>query len=113
MAVDDDPRAPLPQLQPVDVLTMAAPPMSQEQRRLARHALGLDNSKRRSYRNRYLATNGSKTNWEWEQMVSAGWARIGLRQRVTTLYELTTPGALAAIDPGEHLDPEDFPEVAQ
>ncbi len=92
---------------------MAQPPMSQEQRRLARHALGLDTSKRRSYRNRFLATNGSKTNWEWEQMVAAGWARIGLRQQVTTLYELTTPGALAAIGPGETLCPEDFPEAVQ
>ncbi len=94
---------------------MAHPPMSNEQRRLARHALGLDHGSglKRTYRNRYIVTNGSKAALEWEQMVAAGWARIGLRQQVTTLYELTAAGALAAIESGEHLDPEDFPKVAR
>ena len=36
---------------------------------LARHALGLPNDRRRSYRNRYLAGGGSP---EWDAMVEAG-----------------------------------------
>lgn len=76
--------------------------MSPEQKRLARHALGLDEPKARgrSYRNRYL-THGLHE--DWQAMVAAGLAKVSCH------YSLTPTGAKAALDDGETLDPEDFP----
>lgn len=77
--------------------------MSPKQRELARHALGLDNpdAKGRSYRNRYVSYTGHP---EWDAMVKSGEACL----EVNTYY-LRREGAEAALNPGESLDPEDFP----
>lgn len=81
--------------------------MTPEQKKLARHALGLDNSaaKGRSYRNRYFSHAG---NPEWVAMVEAGEATVN-----GPWFHLTRSGAEAALNPREKLDPEDFPERAK
>lgn len=81
--------------------------MSPEQRKLARHALGLPNERKKSYRNRFIASGGNPV---WDAMVTVGDAcevRSGGSRSVT--YYLTKAGAMAALDPKEKLDSEDFP----
>lgn len=84
--------------------------MTPEQRKLARHALGLDNpnAKGRSYRNRYYAGRGHEAWGTLHEMVGQGWMNlvdVGGR----SMFWLTMVGAKLALDPGETLDPEDFP----
>ncbi|MFC6391804.1 hypothetical protein [Methylorubrum zatmanii] len=81
--------------------------MSPEQRRLARHALGLPNRYRRSYRNRFLA-GGRDENWLG--LVEDGLAESGEPDDLgRTWLWLTRAGAEAALEPGERLCREDFP----
>ncbi|WP_342152282.1 hypothetical protein [Methylorubrum sp. SB2] len=81
--------------------------MTPRQLELARHALGLPNRTRRSYRNRFLAGGESP---EWRAMVAAGQAeRAEPDEHGRTWFWLTTAGALAALGKGERLCPEDFP----
>lgn len=85
--------------------------LTPEQRDLARHALGLPNKQRRSYRNHYCGPGGSALD-AWEAMVSAGLAKKRAGSMLTggdDLYHLTRAGAEAALDPRESLCPEDFP----
>lgn len=49
--------------------------MTPEQIELARHALGLPNDRRRSYRNRFVTGPGHSDYDNWMQMVAAGNAR--------------------------------------
>lgn len=87
--------------------------MTDYQRDLARHALGLPNKRKTTYRNRYVVGRGNKDYGEWQAMVAAGEA--GRRDAVTVpfggddLFWLTFKGAKAAMQPGEKLDPEDIP----
>jgi hypothetical protein len=87
--------------------------MTPEQRRLARHALGLPNRFQRSYRNRYLAPATGQAREAWQAMTSAGFAEQGANQgeRGLTWFCLTRKGAEAALDEGERLDAEDFPAL--
>jgi hypothetical protein len=80
--------------------------MTPEQIKLARHALGLDNpdAKGRSYRNRYFVSGFGHS--EWDKMVRAGNAEF-----IRNTYHLTRSGALAVLQDGERLDPEDFPAL--
>lgn len=87
---------------------MSATDISPEARDLARHALGLPNRRKRSYRNHFV----SSTDPHWERLVATGLATV--RRSVEAAggmhtYRLTRAGAEAALDPGERLDPEDFP----
>ena len=84
--------------------------LSQEERLLARHALGLSNQPgQESYRNRYFAAPGPTADL-WDGMVARGLARrTGGGASVTRHYFLTYAGAVAACDPGEGLCSEDFP----
>lgn len=86
--------------------------MTPAQRELARHALGLPNDARRSYRNRYFAAAGSPTADQWMAMVSAGEAEGGdPGHKVSSLHFcLTRKGAELALDKRESLCPEDFPQ---
>ncbi len=82
-----------------------------EQRQLARHALGLPNERRRSYRNHYVVDAGAD-HAEWIAMVEAGAARRWKGNALTgdmDLFRLTRAGAAAALELGETLHPEDFP----
>lgn len=89
--------------------------MSPKQKELARHALGLPNGKRRSYRNRFVTGPGPgcTDHAEWMAMVEAGEA--GRRDGKTLCFDgadlfwLTPSGAQAALEPREKLCPEDFP----
>lgn len=88
--------------------------MTPQQITLARHALGLPNRQNTSYRNRFCASNGHSSHATWEQMVKSGAATVqrhagGLGGQDT--FSLTQDGAKAALQAGESLCPEDFPEV--
>jgi hypothetical protein len=83
------------------------------QRELARHALGLPNDRRRSYRNSFVAGANHPDLPDWSAMVGQGLAtkRDGsaLPFGGDHLFHLTPKGAAAALTLGESLDPEDFP----
>ena len=85
--------------------------MSLLERRLARHALGLPNFRGRSYRNRFVVSYApGRTYPAWDRMVDKGWAEQSARViGGTCWFWLTREGAELALDPGETLDPEDFP----
>lgn len=80
---------------------------------LARHALGLPNRQRRSYRNRFVAGPGHDDFFEWCLMVVEGNATYRAPHAVPfggdAIFYLTWPGASDALRPRERLDPEDFP----
>ncbi len=84
--------------------------MTDEQREEARHALGLPNARKRSYRNRYVCP---EDNAVWSAMVAARWAAMRPAASVpfggSAIFYLTRAGAELALDDGETLDPEDFP----
>jgi hypothetical protein len=82
-----------------------------KQKEMARHALGLPNAQKRSYRNRYVV---SRDNADWKALLASGHAGIETTGYVapTALFYLTPKGARAALDLGESLDPEDFPAAA-
>jgi hypothetical protein len=82
--------------------------MSPKQKEMARHALGLPNDNKRSYRNRYVV---SRDNADWKALLASGHAKIETLGFVapTALFYLTRKGAEAALEPGETLDAEDFP----
>ena len=87
--------------------------MTAKQRKLARHALGLPNRDRRSYRNRFFANYRPGGDYEqWDAM----WNR-GLAERALVMdgdcyrFWLTETGAQMAINKGESLCPEDFPRA--
>jgi hypothetical protein len=90
--------------------------MTPRQKELARHALGLDQTKSgRSYRNRFYAGVKHPDWHDWMCMLGAGVA--GMRSTDDSaagecLFYLTAEGAKLALEPGETLCPEDFPEAA-
>jgi hypothetical protein len=92
---------------------MTAPILSPYQVDLARHALGLPNERGRSYRNRFCCGPGHADYEDWRAMVVAGAARqFPLTARGgDSLFVLTEPAARAALQSGETLDAEDFPET--
>jgi hypothetical protein len=85
--------------------------LNETQRRLARHALGLPNSRKRSYRNRYFTTQKGEAFNAWLGMADrqlAGFQDAGSQ----VFFWLTRVGAEAALERGESLDTEDFPPGA-
>jgi hypothetical protein len=89
--------------------------MTPHQRELARHALGLPNKKRASYRNRF-ATDAGPDNEAWRRMVDADLAKM--RPGVEWMggmdaFWLTTKGAEMALYPDERLSTEDFPDAGR
>lgn len=86
--------------------------MTPEQTKLARHALGLPNERRRSYRNRYLAPADAPPCDAWRGMVRDGLAEEGSSTRTGIWFGLTRKGAEAVLEPHESLCPEDFPIVS-
>lgn len=90
---------------------MTALLLSLRQVELARHALGLPNERRRSYRNRFCCGPGHVDYEAWQAMTVAGAAqRFGLTARGgDSLFALTELGARAVLYADETLDPEDFP----
>ncbi|MET3648076.1 hypothetical protein [Phyllobacterium ifriqiyense] len=86
--------------------------MTPEQKELARHALGLPNNSRRSYRNRFVT---EEDNPEWSALVKAGHAKMRAAKTLpfggSAMFWLTLEGAKLALNKGEKLCPEDFPQV--
>lgn len=86
--------------------------MNNEQKTLARHALGLPNPQRRSYRNRFVCPEADP---EWNAMVRGGLATMRKGETLPfdgdACFYLTRAGAEAALEPREKLCPEDFPVI--
>lgn len=91
---------------------MAGLELSETELQLARHALGLPNKRKMSYRNNFVTGSGSVDYAPWKSMVVKGAATC--RMNVSWLggddiFHLTIAGAIAALAKGERLSPEDFP----
>lgn len=87
--------------------------MTTRQRVLARAALGLPNTSKRSYRNRDFVAEPSRAHAVWRGLVQGGNALGFPRHGSSTLdlFVLTLAGARQALELGESLDPEDFPNA--
>jgi hypothetical protein len=87
--------------------------MTPPQIELARHALGLKQGLRKSYRNHFVAGPHHEDYAEWERMVAQGDATVSRAKKAIfggdDCFFLTPKGAMAALRRGESLDPEDFP----
>lgn len=83
--------------------------MNAEQLRMARHALGLPNPGKKSYRNRYFSSGGSASVKEWQDLIRKGFAHGVREQSGRSMFWLTHKGALLALEKHEMLCPEDFP----
>ena len=85
---------------------------TKQQRDLARHALGLPNRRKQSYRNSFITGPGSIDYDAWMAMVGM---RAAVQHAGSPLtggdpcFVLTRGGAEMALNDGEKLDPEDFP----
>lgn len=89
--------------------------MQPEQLDVARHALGLPNNKRMSYRNSFVTGEESSDHAIWMALVQQGYARRFEKPKGyggMDAFLLTPTGAKAALKDGERLDPEDFPAAA-
>jgi len=87
--------------------------MSETQRNLARHALGLSRSKV-SYRNHFVTEKGSTNYDHWVAMVAIGAARQINGNALSggdDVFWLTRDGAKYALNDGENLSAEDFPQI--
>ncbi len=85
--------------------------MTLNQIELGRHALGLPNPRRKSYRNHFVCGLSHSDYAEWIKMVSQGDAVAYPPSALTggdNLFRLTNVGALACLQHGERLDREDF-----
>jgi len=88
--------------------------LTDTQRGLARHALGLDGSRRVSYRNHFVAGIGHDDYAHWAAMVEIGAATRRKGNALTggdDVFYLTWAGANAAKRKNERLDIEDFPDL--
>lgn len=74
----------------------------------ARHALGLPNTRKRSYRNWFTAPAQSPNALIWGDMVVAGNAELVKGDGRIQAFSLTEKGALGVLYENESLDPEDF-----
>lgn len=83
--------------------------LTPDEKALARHALGLPNDHKRSFRNRYAANRNTEACEHWEAMRRKGAADLWMYGEFLKHFELTKEGAEAALDDGESLDLEDFP----
>ena len=87
--------------------------MTPEQRKLARHALGLPNNRRKSYRNAFVTGKSTSDHPHWMAMVASGDATRRDGKTIPyggdDIFYLTRAGAEKALEPRESLDPEDFP----
>jgi len=85
--------------------------MTPEQIELARHALGLPNERRTSYRNHFVCGPGHRDYLNWSAMLAEGNANMHSGSLITggdCYFFLTQAGAEAALKAGEFLSIEDF-----
>lgn len=84
--------------------------LTPRERELARHALGLDGRRKRSYRNRFVCGQEADNYATWRGMERRGLAESWLPKGQTMVwFRVTRAGALAALEDDETLDEEDFP----
>lgn len=84
--------------------------MTEKQIELARHALGLPNDRKMSYRNRFCASPVSGDYIEWQAMVDHGDAIMRRYPDLVAnsdMFYLTLQGATKALKGKEKLDKED------
>lgn len=90
--------------------------MTPTQIALARHALGLPNSRRRSYRNHFVCGECHSDYDNWTEMVASEFARRRNGNALSggeDVFWLTPKGAALVLKKGERLDLEDFPDQSQ
>lgn len=88
--------------------------MTPRQRELARQVLRLPNATRTGRGTNFFAGPGHDSIADWLAMTGEGLAtKQGPISKLGggLIFRLTLAGARAALDPGERLDPEDFPEA--
>jgi len=89
--------------------------LTMQQIELARHALGLPNPYKRSYRNRYIAGSKHPSYADWQGMVKEGLAKFSDGENLpfggSHLFFLTRKGAEAVLSKDETLCSEDFPAL--
>jgi hypothetical protein len=84
--------------------------MTERQKQLARHALGLPNKKNETYRNHFCIGKGGDGYTDWEDLVSNG---LAVKRSGGKIYDgddffyLTLEGARAVLLPKEHISRED------
>ena len=86
--------------------------MTPLQRKLGRHALGLRDDNKRSYRNSFVAGPKNANYAVLMRMVRDGLAkreRFGAHPENRYVFHLTKISAEQCLDPGEALSLEDFP----
>lgn len=80
--------------------------MNTEQRELARHALGLPNSRNKTYQNWFCVEEGDPA---WSGLVAMGLATMrpaaSLPFGGAALFHLTRKAAEMVLEPGEKIDP--------
>lgn len=81
--------------------------MTPRQRELVRHALGLPNDRGVSYRRHFVAGPGHTDYLDWVALMLRGDA-VG----AGATFLVTRQGAVKAVDAGESLSLEDFPDRA-
>lgn len=83
--------------------------LTTEERRLARHALGLPNAHRRAHRNRFAANRSSRDYAVWRGLVDRGYAvRWPWFYSYGDHFRLTPAGVELALNAGETIDPEEM-----
>lgn len=85
--------------------------MTPYQVELGRHALGLPNKRKTSYRNHFCAGLAHSDYSYWAEMVRNGYAKKHSATEITggdDLFVLTKAGALLCLSGDEKLDVEDF-----
>lgn len=78
---------------------------------LARHALGLRETRLVSHRNHFCAGPGHVDYDDWMRMVAAGYAIRRENKHLPAgdvMFQLTRAGAGLALKPGDILNPEDW-----
>jgi len=90
---------------------MGKPDLNDLQRRLVRHALGLPNRRNCSYRNYFVSHPSGEAYNAWLGLERRGLAVAGQPMRSGNVpFALTMVGAEAALNAGERLCMEDFPD---
>lgn len=105
---------PMIDLPAIGVRGMNEVTITRTERELMRHALGLPNRERRSYRNRFVIGPGSEDYAAWTRLVEVGAARREAGNEITGgndlfTFKLTRAGADAVLEHRESLCAEDFP----
>jgi hypothetical protein len=90
---------------------MSGGQVTENQKELGRHALGLPNNHRTSFRNHFCAGVDHSDYADWMDMVQKGYATRRKGNEITggdDVFWLTKAGAIRCLMPSENLDEADF-----